>query len=327
MTVKARWWKAEDNVVRCLLCPHSCSLKEAELGICGVRAGANHELTLPGYGYVTAEGSDPIEKKPLYHFFPGHPVWSIGFAGCNLDCPFCQNHEIARASAGFGRRRSPDDVVAMALASGSRIIAYTYSEPSIHFEFLVETAEKAAQKGLLNVLVTSGCINPGPASELLDLMDGANIDVKSWNTAYYRDVLRGNLNTVRKFIETAVKRCWIELTTLVVPGDNDSEADITDMCSWIASLSTDIPLHLSAYHPAHRYNRGATGADSLERLRNLAKEKLNYVYVGNLGWENNTECPCCGKAVIERRFYSTKNNLKGNVCPQCGQTLPGVYSN
>ena len=326
MSAEALWWKDEGGFVRCFLCPHSCVLREDEIGLCGVRKASRRELTLPGYGYITAEAADPIEKKPLFHFFPGRSVWSIGFAGCNFKCPFCQNHQIARAPAGVGRPRTPEEVVFSALQSESRMIAYTYSEPTVHYEFVFETAEKASCKGLKNVLVTNGGINPGPAADLLDFMDAVNIDLKSWNAEYYRDVLGGNLATVRRFIESSVERCWTELTTLVVPGDNDEEADIAEMCSWIASLSKDIPLHLSAYHPAYRYTRGGTGAETLARLYETAKKKLNYVYVGNLSWENNTRCSSCGNTVIERKFYATRNNLNGNLCPQCGSMIPGVFS-
>ena len=330
MAAEARWWKNEGASVRCLLCPHLCVIGPGGTGLCGVRAGAQEtngrgSLSLPGYGFVTAEAADPIEKKPLYHFLPGSPVWSIGFAGCNLDCPFCQNHEIARAPAGSGRRRTPDEVVAVAASSGSRMIAYTYSEPTVHFEFVVAAAERARKAGLKNVLVTNGCLNPGPAAELLDLMDAVNIDVKSWNPTYYRDVLRGNLATVRAFVEAAVERCWTELTTLVVPDDNDSDTDMAEMCSWIASLSPVIPLHLSAYHPSYKYGRSATDAESLRRFRNVAKGRLTFVYVGNIGWENDTACPGCGAAVIERKFYSTRSALAGNACPECGTVVPGVF--
>jgi len=274
---------------------------------------------------VTAESPDPIEKKPLYHFYPGEMAWSIGFAGCNLHCPFCQNHAIARASPDSGRFTSPSNVIEAALASGAKIVAYTYSEPSIHFEYLMDCAYRASNSGLKNVLVTNGNLNSKPASELLSGMDGVNIDLKSWNSKYYEEILGGNLNSVKSFIETALAHCWVEITTLVVPGDNDGVDEIESISEWIASLSNDIPFHISAYHPAYEYRKPATSADKMKQVHNVSSEKLHFVYIGNLGIENNTQCSNCKHILITRGAYRVNMAMSGGKCPKCGIRVPGVF--
>ncbi len=336
MTGSARWWVKEGSSIRCLLCPHACLLSGGETGLCGVRsAGRNGEMVLPAYGLITASGLDPIEKKPLYHFLPGKSVWSVGFAGCNMDCPFCQNHTIARMSAQdikvSGYRfleMTAEETIQEAIKSGSHMIAYTYSEPTVHFEYLCECAETATKAGLKNVLVTNGMLNRKPARELLTLMDAVNIDLKAWSADYYRDTLGGDFSTVLSFIEEAVQKCWVELTTLIVPGENDSEKAMKEESEWIASLSPDIPLHLSAYHPSHRYtqaHRKATGWEILVTLRNLAAESLHYVYTGNIGLENPDNCRNCGELLIERRGFGVRLYLDGDRCPSCGTHMPGVF--
>ena len=322
---ETRWWTVEDDSVRCLLCPHTCLLSAGESGDCGARKAVPGALTIPGFGMITAEAPDPIEKKPLYHFHPGEMVWSVGFAGCNLHCPFCQNHNIARADPSIGRYSEAGEIVKHALLSGAGMLAYTYSEPTVHFEYLMECAEKASESGLKNILVTNGHLNSKPAAELLAKMDAVNIDLKSWDPDYYKQVLGGNLATVRRFIEIALDHCWVELTTLIVPGDNDNEEEVGDMCDWIASLSKDIPLHLSAYHPSYLYRKAATPVSIMETMYRIAAERLKFVYIGNLGCENDTLCPECRTPVIEREYYRTKSHITGRECPQCGTEIPGVF--
>jgi pyruvate formate lyase activating enzyme len=322
---KARWWKETGETVTCLLCPHACTLKPEQEGICRVRIGGEKTLRIPGYGFLTAEAPDPIEKKPLYHFLPGETVWSIGFAGCNMDCPFCQNSRIAMSPAGTGTYISPQKTVDRARQIGAGMVAYTYSEPTIHIEYIEDTAAEAAKAGLKNVLVTNGCLNAKPARELLTHIDGVNVDLKTWNASDYRNVLGGELASVKKFIEIAAELCWLEITTLVVPGDNDGTEDMENMCEWISSLSRQIPLHLSAYHPAKRYHRPPTTPASLKTLAGIAEKKLDFVYIGNIGMENNTACPECGQTVIRRSFYDTELKMIGGQCPSCGTAIPGVF--
>lgn len=274
---------------------------------------------------VTAEAPDPIEKKPLFHFYPGEMAWSIGFAGCNLHCPFCQNHSIARASPNSGRFTPPSRAVDDAVSSAAKIIAYTYSEPTIHFEYLMDCAYMASSAGLKNVLITNGNLNSKPALELLKRMDGVNVDLKSWRPGYYEETLGGNLKTVKKFIETALAHCWVEITTLVVPEDNDDEDEIESISEWIASLSKDIPFHLSAYHPAYKYTRPATSSSKLKQVYDAASRKLRFVYIGNLGIENSTQCPSCKRSLISRSSYRVKRAMLGDKCPNCGLKIPGVF--
>lgn len=325
MAIEALWWTSEGSSQRCLLCPHACLLEIGETGICGVRTAAIGGLELPGYGMISAEAADPIEKKPLYHFHPGEIAWSVGFSGCNLNCPFCQNHRIARAAPDTGVYIPPEDVVGHALSFGAGILAYTYSEPTVHIEYLLNCSELAAEAGLKNVLVSNGTLNLKPAIQLLRHMDAVNIDLKSWSGKYYRSILGGNLNTVKSFIEEALDICWVELTTLIVPEDNDSDGEMKEMVSWIASQSKDIPLHLSAYHPAYTYSRRSTPIKTLERLVSIASEELQYVYPGNIGSNSHTACPGCGHTVIWRRNYRVETSLEKGSCPECGTGLPGVY--
>ena len=325
MSRKTKWWVSKGDKIRCLLCPRLCVLSAGETGFCGARKHESGALSISGYGMVTAKSPDPIEKKPLYHFYPGGIAWSIGFAGCNLHCPFCQNHSIARAKPDSGRFTPPSRVIDDAISSSAEIVAYTYSEPTIHFEYLMDCTYKTSSAGLKNVLVTNGNLNSKPALELLSRMDGVNIDLKSWNSDYYKETLGGSLKTVRSFIETALAHCWVEITTLVIPGDNDSEDEIGSISEWIASLSKDIPFHLSAYHPAYKYSRPATSASKLKQVYDIASKKLNFVYVGNLGIENSTRCSNCKHILISRNFHRVQMEMRGKNCPGCGVKVPGVF--
>lgn len=325
MPQTAKWWINKGDKIECLLCPRLCVLSLGETGFCGIRKHESGELSASGYGMVTAESPDPIEKKPLYHFYPGAIAWSVGFAGCNLHCPFCQNHNIARAKPDSGRFTSPSKVIDDAISSGAEIVAYTYSEPTIHFEYLMDCAYRASSVGLKNVLVTNGNLNSKPGLELLSKMDGVNIDLKSWNSDYYKKTLGGNLKAVKHFIETALEHCWVEITTLVVPGDNDGEDEIESISEWIASLSNDIPFHLSAYHPAYKYSRPATSTNKMKQVYDVASKKLRFVYIGNLGIANNTHCPDCKHTLISRSAYSVQMAMRDKNCPRCGLKVPGVF--
>jgi len=296
----ADWWTEKDGIVTCLLCPHNCSLSDMQRGLCAVREARGGSMHLPAYGMVTASASDPIEKKPLYHFHPGEEVWSIGFAGCNMFCPFCQNHTISRADSSIGRFKSPEKVIAETKSAGSSLLAFTYSEPTVHYEYLIETAELAGKSGLKTILVTNGNINEKPK-------------------------LGGNLETVKAFIQESVKYCWVELTTLIVPGDNDREDDLRSMSRWIASVSESIPLHLSAYHPAYKYRVPGTDPETMMRMKAVAEEQISYVYIGNMGVENDTYCPVCSELVVKRNTSVTTSLLKQGKCRNCGTEIPGVF--
>ena len=319
------YFREQGDRLQCLLCPHECLLAPGRKGICAVRGNSDGRPELPAQGYITAWAADPIEKKPLYHFHPGETVWSAGFNGCNLHCPFCQNHRISLSGTRLGEYVRPVDLVQAVADAGGRIIAYTYSEPTIHIEYLLESARLARSRGILNVLVTNGNLNDEPARQLLELMDGVNADLKSWNGEYYRKTLGGDLETVKNFITRARELSWVEVTTLVVPKDNDSEQELESIAGWLASLGPDIPLHLSAYHPSHRYDRPATSPELMYRLATLAREQLDYVYVGNIGAGNDTNCPGCGAVLIERQFYRTRSRIESGTCPECARSVPGRF--
>jgi pyruvate formate lyase activating enzyme len=271
-----------------------------------VRGNKNGRALIPFYGFISALALDPIEKKPLYHFRPGTEILSIGFAGCNLRCPFCQNWRISQNTGIEGRRMRPAEIVSAALRANSAAIAYTYSEPLVHAEFLLDCMALARRHGIANVLVSNGCVNVNAAREILALVSAANIDLKSFSAETYETILGGNLETVLDFIRLAVSmRVHVEITTLVVPGLNDSEEEPGRCADFIASLSDTIPYHISAYHPDYRWNAPATRPALLLNCAEAARVKLRYVYTGNIadGTFSDTACPHCGTALVRRSGY------------------------
>jgi pyruvate formate lyase activating enzyme len=291
--------------IRCTLCPHRCRIPPGGRGLCGARENAEGRCVLPYYGYITALARDPIEKKPLYHFRPGSTILSLGFAGCNLHCPFCQNWHISQLTDGNaapGRYLSPAEAVALAAAEPGRQIAYTYSEPLIHAEYLIDCMKLARTQGIANVLVTNGCINEKAAVEILPLVDAANIDLKCFSEETYTKVLGGNLAAVLNFIRMA-RDCGVhtEITTLLIPGLNDSNAELDKCIDFISGLSqkrlwsfdsrsklrgtsakAEVPWHLSAYHPDYHWNAPPTDPAALLRAADRARKTLHYVYTGNI---------------------------------------------
>jgi pyruvate formate lyase activating enzyme len=301
----------EGGALRCDLCPRRCRIPEGGWGACRVRSNSGGQGQIPRYGHITALALDPIEKKPLYHFRPGSSILSAGFAGCNLRCPFCQNWHISQTAGTPGRRFSPAELVSAAREGAVPHIAYTYSEPLVHPEFLLDTMALARNAGLANVLVTNGCINAEAAGEILALTDAANIDLKCFSEKTYAGLLGGDLKTVLNFINLAAGMgVHIEITTLVVPGLNDGEEELDRCASFIAGLYRDgggsgaVPWHLSAYHPDYRWDAPATGGSFLREAARRARKRLRHVYTGNIAGEiNDTLCPRCGKTLISRRGY------------------------
>jgi pyruvate formate lyase activating enzyme len=279
---------------------------------------------------------DPIEKKPLYHYRPGSSILSLGFAGCNLRCPFCQNWHISQQTDVPGKKLSPRDIIEPARKRGFTQIAYTYSEPLIHLEFLLDCMELARKAGIANVLVSNGCVNAEAAAEVLSLTDAANIDLKSFSGETYSGLLGGNLPAVLRFIEAAhTAGVHLEVTTLIVPGLNDSAGE-TGLCAdFLAGLSREIPWHLSAYHPAYRWDAPAADPALVEAVARRGREKLSFVYTGNIAGVNDTLCPRCGALLIHRRGYRVKADglsLKKTGpragtyhCAQCGSPAPVRY--
>jgi pyruvate formate lyase activating enzyme len=315
--------------VQCLLCPRACAIPEGGWGKCGVRGGRNGAGVIPYYGGITAAVLDPIEKKPLYHYRPGSSVFSVGFVGCNLGCPFCQNWRISQNRDAPVRYYSPEELIRQVQSAGADQIAYTYSEPLIHLEFLLDCMSLARKAGIANILVSNGCINPEPGTEVLSLTDAANIDLKSGSEETYRRVLGGDLPSALRFIAAAWEmKVHLELTTLVVPGLNDGSEEISLCAGLIAQVSPDIPWHLSAYHPDYLWKAPPTDPVRLTALAREAGKRLSYVYTGNIaGGIADTRCPDCGKILARRQGYRTDAGglvIKAGVyrCAHCGGPAP-----
>ncbi|HMM05572.1 MAG TPA: AmmeMemoRadiSam system radical SAM enzyme [Clostridiales bacterium] len=271
----------------CSLCPHHCAIDREERGFCRGRKNVDDVIICENYGKLTALALDPIEKKPLRRFFPGSFILSVGSYGCNMRCPFCQNYEIAmEGTTDAAVYFSPAELVTKALeltetAPGNLGVAFTYNEPLISYEYVMDTAKQLKKAGLKTVLVTNGMICEEPLKALLPYIDAMNIDLKGYTEAYYR-WLKGDLKTVKNTIETSVIHCHVEVTTLIVPGKNDSEAEMAAEAAWLSSLDGEIPLHISRFFPRYQVKTGApTSVDTIDQLCKIAKKHLKYVYAGN----------------------------------------------
>ncbi len=316
--------RLKDNKIICTLCPHLCKFdKNHNIGFCKIRILKDDKLYLTTYGNITPPVIDPIEKKPLYHFFPGSGILSIGSPGCNMDCPFCQNWHLSKAHIDSEFKVPPQQLVEVALKENSIGIAYTYSEPFAWYEYVYDTAILAKKAGLKNVLVTNGMINIPPLKKLLPLIDAANIDFKSSNKNTYKNVLKGNLDTAYNTIKTMFKEgIHIEVTHLVVTGINDDIGEFKLLCEMIRDISTDIPLHISRYFPNYKWNYPPTDLNILEKFYKTATQYLNYVYLGNVPSDitSTTFCKHCKKPIITRSYYAIINielDKKGK-CIHCG---------
>jgi pyruvate formate lyase activating enzyme len=326
--IEARFYALEDagrKTVRCALCPHNCLVAPGKTGLCRARKNIDGRLFSLTYGVFSSVGMDPVEKKPLYHFFPGRKLLSLGTTGCNFRCACCQNYGISQAESGEVpvRELSPEDAVMLCRRNGSFGIAYTYNEPLVNYEWLSDCARLAGENGLKSVLVTNGYINEEPLAGLLRYVDAANIDVKSFRDGFYSGVCSGKLGPVLRTVEIMAKQGkHIELTYLVIPGRNDSSGEIRDLADWISSVSPDIPLHFSRYFPRYKMTEAATPTETLEKARKIALGRLKYVYLGNIpGPEyGRTYCPGCGAVLVERAgFESEIQGLSGEgSCERCG---------
>ena len=273
--------------IRCELCPNNCDIKSGGFGACGVRGNKSGVGIIPFYGFISALAMDPIEKKPLYHFKPGSKIISLGFAGCNLHCPFCQNWHISQntdiCEQGRGKWMKPEEIISLALKENSPSIAYTYSEPLAHVEYVLDCMALAREHEIANVLVTNGCVNPKAAAVILEMTDAANVDLKCYDNDTYKKCLGGDLETVKEFIELCYKMgVHLEVTSLVVPDLNDSKEELHAIADFIASISKDIPWHLTAYHPDYRWNAPPTDPDFLRSMAKEAEKKLTHVHTGNI---------------------------------------------
>ncbi|HEB97198.1 MAG TPA: AmmeMemoRadiSam system radical SAM enzyme [Sedimenticola thiotaurini] len=322
--------------VACELCPRGCVIPEGGAGDCRVRVNIDGRLRASTYGRPSAIHIDPMEKKPLYHFHPGSPVFSIATAGCNLHCLNCQNWQLSQRGGEEMEkvyRADPDQVVALAREQGCESIAYTYSDPIVFYEYVEDTGRLAHEGGLNNVFVTAGYINREPLRRLCRVLDASNTDLKAFDDRFYREVNAGSLEPVLDALVTFREEgVWLEVTNLVIPTLNDDLVMIRRMARWIRDeLGEGTPLHFSRFHPQYRMrNLPPTSGETLDRARQEALDAgLQYVYVGNvLGHEgNNTYCPVDGTLLIGRiGFHITENNLTGDGrCPSCGHPVPGVW--
>ena len=335
--VSGRYWRRlADGRIQCDVCPRECKLKDGQRGLCFVRARAGDEIVLTTYGRSSGYCIDPIEKKPLNHFLPGTPVLSFGTAGCNLTCKFCQNWDISK-SRKMDRlmdRAPPDAVAEAALDTGCRSVAYTYNDPVIFLEYAVDVAAACRARGVRNVAVSAGYVKEAAREEFFGAMDAANIDLKGFTQRFYEKLCTGGLAAVLDTLqyirhETNV---WLEITTLLIPGENDSEAEIQAMTQWLMEhLGPDVPLHFTAFHPDYRMlDVAPTPAETLRRSRRIARGNgLRHVYTGNIHDRDggSTYCHACGTRLIGRDWYelSDWNLTPDGRCHACGTRCAGVF--
>ncbi|TSK08826.1 MAG: AmmeMemoRadiSam system radical SAM enzyme [Geobacter sp.] len=326
--------RVEGNTVRCNLCRFRCRIADGARGICAVRENRDGTLYSLVYGKLCAEHDDPIEKKPLFHVMPGTRSYSIATVGCNFHCRHCQNYTISQVDRGapiMGTERSPLEIVQKACDAGCRSISYTYTEPTIFFEFAYDTALLAKEAGLSNVFVTNGYISKEALSMIAPCLDAANIDLKGFSESFYRDVVHARLSEVLdSIIEYRRQGIWLELTTLIIPGLNDSEAELKGIAEFIVTnLGVDTPWHVTQFYPTYQLtDRPRTPVDTLRRAREIGRAAgLHYVYEGNVPGEGgeNTWCPSCSALLIERYgFAIVTNRICHGACPECGATIAGL---
>jgi len=328
--------KLEDNQLRCDLCAHRCLIQEGKRGICGVRENRGGVLYSLVYGKAIATHVDPIEKKPLFNFLPGSLSFSVATVGCNMTCLHCQNADISQAPRETGRimgeQITPEELVEAALQGGCRSIAYTYTEPTIFFEYALDTARLARTKGLKNIFVTNGYMTEEALKMIAPVLDAANVDLKSFRDDFYRDVCGGRLqpvlDTIKRMHEQGI---WLEVTTLIIPGHNDSDEELEAIGRFLSGISPDIPWHVSAFYPTYLLTSAPpTPAATLRRARKIGQAAgLRYVYTGNIPGDDgeNTYCPNCEKIIIERTGYRVGAvNIRDGNCAFCSTPVAGVWN-
>ncbi|MDD3049866.1 MAG: AmmeMemoRadiSam system radical SAM enzyme [Candidatus Cloacimonetes bacterium] len=313
--------------VVCELCPHRCVLSDGELGICRGRKNISGKLYSLNYGKTVAINEDPMEKKPLYHFYPGEKILSLAANNCNFDCKYCQNYSISQLeSRTFDI--TPELVLAICREKKIKHVAFTYTEPFVWYEFIYDTSLVLKSENISVVLITNGYVNQKPLEMLLPYISAMNIDLKSASDVFYRKICSGTLAPVKKTILASLKQCHVEITNLLVTGENDSTAEITALVDFLASVDSEIPIHFSRYFPTYEFMSPPTSPKTMMEAYEIARKKLHYVYLGNFESDrnNDTVCPNCSNLLIERRLYSTKIiGLSGNRCANCGTLIRGVF--
>jgi len=330
------WWHEDDGKVVCDLCPRHCQLSEGQRGFCFVRQNLNGEMVLTTYGRSTGFCIDPIEKKPLNHFYPGTPVLSFGTAGCNLGCKFCQNWSISKSREieRLSELAMPAAIARAAQALGCTSVAYTYNDPVIFAEYAVDAAKACRELGIKNVAVTAGYISPSAWEYFFEFMDAANVDLKAFSEKFYRELCGARLQPVLDTLKYLVQKTsvWVEITNLIIPQENDNPAEIREMCRWILEeLGPDVPVHFTAFHPDFRLvDRPPTPAEKLIEAYDIARDVgLHYVYTGNVLdiSRQSTYCLKCGQVIIERNgYWIGRYGLEGNRCRHCGAEIAGRFS-
>ncbi|MCM2324854.1 MAG: AmmeMemoRadiSam system radical SAM enzyme [Candidatus Woesearchaeota archaeon] len=324
------------NALKCTLCPHLCLISEGNLGACAVRKNIDGKLYSLVYGKTITHAVDPIEKKPLFHFYPGSKIFSYATAGCNFKCAFCQNWEISQISKGkegeiIGKNITPSKIVDLAIKSKCSSIAMTYNEPSIQFEYALDVCKEAKKKNLKTVFVSNGYICKEPIDMLSGYLDAINIDLKSFNDEFYKKICGARLEPVLDAIKHYhSKNIWIEITTLVIPGENDSNDELRRIAEFIASIDKNMPWHISRFHPDYKMTKNKiTPIETLTSAYDIGKRAgLHHVYVGNVpgNRRENTYCNLCGKLLIKRANYQvTENNIFDNKCRFCGEKIAGFF--
>jgi len=327
--------RLDDQKVHCNLCHHRCRISDSKFGICGVRQNREGSLYTHAYGKVVAANVDPIEKKPLYHFLPGSTSFSVAATGCNFQCGFCQNWQISQAPRAQksdmpGRDLAPAEIVRQAEANECRSISYTYTEPTIFFEYAYDTAVLAREAGIFNVFVTNGFMTRQALETVAPYLHACNVDLKSFREEFYQKVCHGRLQPVLDSIRHMKSLgIWVEVTTLIVPGSNDDMAELGDIARFIAQTDVDIPWHISRFHPDYQFSGAAPiPLEVLEKAYALGKAAgLRYVYLGNVAGKSvDTQCPHCLQTVVRRSGYHTTAKLtRAGECPQCGARIAGVW--
>jgi pyruvate formate lyase activating enzyme len=321
--------------VSCFLCHHNCEIVPSKFGICGVRQNRGGKLYTQVYGNIIAAQVDPIEKKPLYHFLPGSTSFSVATIGCNFRCPFCQNWQISQASKGkeslaAGQECLPQEVVRAAKKHGCKSISYTYTEPTIYFEYAYDTAKLAKKDELTNVFVTNGYMSQDALEMIKPYLDACNVDLKAFSENFYKEMCGARLQPVLDSIRWMKDMdIWVELTTLIIPGRNDSEEELTQIARFISELDSNIPWHISRFHPDYKYTDAtATPLNSLRLAYDIGKDEgLHYIYIGNvLGESEGTVCPKCQRTLIHRHgFFVSDNKIRESRCPFCRTLIAGIF--
>ena len=331
----AKWWRKTDNdKILCTLCPRYCKIGNGQAGFCFIRQNIDGKLYSLGYGHPTGFAIDPIEKKPLNHFYPGSRILSFGTAGCNLGCKFCQNWSMSKARLADlnSLEATPDQVVKIALQNDTPSIAYTYNDPTIFGEYVIDISKIAREHNIKSVMVTSGYIDKEARKDVYQYIDAANVDLKAFSETFYHKLTFSHLADVLDTLvwlknETDV---WIEITTLIIPGENDSDEEIKQMCNWIlTNLGESVPLHFTAFHPDFKLNNHPpTPRETLNMARQIALSAgIQYCYTGNVHDPNGqtTYCPNCKTKLIERNWHSVESNIINNSsCPKCNAHIAGV---